>query len=261
MISGGGRFALSNDLIKTLELIPGMEWDAKVALLDALVDAMGRDFVQSFVLDKAEPAHFENSKQYWDDRYRSRGTSGPGSYGHLAQFKADVLNQFVREHGVTTVIEFGCGDGNQLTLANYPDYIGVDVSATAVALCQMRFNGDRGKRFYIAAQLPPLPPRDLSLSLDVIYHLVEDDVFESYMSQLFDSSSRYVVIYASNKDEHGPAAHVRHRAFTQWVADHRQEWTLVETIRNRFPYNPGDPENTSFADFYIFERQPPLPGD
>jgi hypothetical protein len=43
-----------------------------------------------------------------------------GSYGKFAAFKAEVLNAFVQEMRVDTVIEFGCGDGNQLTLARYP---------------------------------------------------------------------------------------------------------------------------------------------
>ena len=48
--------------------------------------------------------------------------------------------------------------------------------------------------------LPGLPRADLTLSLDVIYHLVEDDVFVSAMRALFDKAARFVVIYASNQD-------------------------------------------------------------
>lgn len=42
---------------------------------------------------------------------------------------------------------------------------------------------------------------DLSLSLDVIYHLVEDEVFETYINTLFKSARRYVIIYSSNSDD------------------------------------------------------------
>ena len=31
-----------------------------------------------------------NSKKYWEDRYLKGGNSGNGSYGVLAQFRADV---------------------------------------------------------------------------------------------------------------------------------------------------------------------------
>ncbi len=56
---------------------------------------------------------FPGSQDYWVKRYAKGGNSGPGSYSELAKFKASVLNAFVREHGIQSVIEFGCGDGNQ----------------------------------------------------------------------------------------------------------------------------------------------------
>lgn len=37
-------------------------------------------------------------------------------------------NDFVRARGIDSVIEFGCGDGAQLALAEYPAYGGIDVS-------------------------------------------------------------------------------------------------------------------------------------
>ncbi|MFI5067905.1 MAG: hypothetical protein ACHP9Z_28540, partial [Streptosporangiales bacterium] len=87
-------------------------------------------------------AAFDGSVGYWERAYARGETSGDGSYGALARGKADFLNQFVRAHSVSTVLEFGCGDGNQLSLAEYPAYIGLDVSRTAVGLCQRRFRDD-----------------------------------------------------------------------------------------------------------------------
>lgn len=54
---------------------------------------------------------FPGSAAYWEKRYERGGTSGPGSCGRLAQFKAEVVNRFVAEHDVQSVVEFGCGDG------------------------------------------------------------------------------------------------------------------------------------------------------
>ena len=36
-----------------------------------------------------------NSRKYWNNRYAKGGTSGEGSYNHLAQFKGDVINNFI----------------------------------------------------------------------------------------------------------------------------------------------------------------------
>ena len=60
---------------------------------------------------------FTDSGSYWEQRYVRKRTSGAGSYGRLAVHKAEVLNQFVTDNNIDTVVEFGCGDGNQLTLA------------------------------------------------------------------------------------------------------------------------------------------------
>lgn len=98
---------------------------------------------------------------------------------------------------------------------------------------------------------------DLTLSLDVIYHLVEDTVFDAYMRQLFGASDRFVAIYASNytDDQPVPGSHVRHRTFTDWAAAHAPEWEQTDYIKNRYPVGSDDVNDTSFADFYFFTRR------
>ena len=198
--------------------------------------------------------HFDGSASYRERRYATGGNSGAGSYDALAVFKAEVLNAFVEEHGVTDVIEFGCGDGNQLELATYPAYVGYDVSSRAVGLCRERFAGDDTRRFALTSDYRG-ETAELTLSLDVIFHLVEDEVFDDYMARLFDASSRWVIVYSSDTDEQrdGVAPHVRHRAFSRWVAQHRPGFRLVQHIPNRHPW-AGDPTTGSFADFYVFEK-------
>jgi len=197
---------------------------------------------------------FSSSASYWEKRYSSGGSSGPGSYRHLARFKADVLNQFVAEHRIDTVIEFGCGDGNQLSLATYPPYIGFDVSATAIDMCRKRFHGDSEKTFKLMSDYSG-ERADLTLSLDVIFHLVEDDVFEEYMRTLFSAARRFVIIYSSDTDDIGEvtSVHVKHRKFTDFVAEHFAQWRLRQRIENKFEYDGVD-EDSSFSDFYIYER-------
>jgi Methyltransferase domain len=198
---------------------------------------------------------FHNSHQYWDDRYRKGGNSGPGSYNRLAYFKAEVLNQFVRERGVETVIEFGCGDGAQLRLAEYPSYIGVDVSPWAVNACKKMYRGDPDKSFLLSTEVSSGQKADLALSLDVIFHLVEDEIFEAYMRKMFQVADRYVVIYSSNYEQAWSEPHVHHRAFNQWVDRNQPEWHLRDMIKNKYPYDARDPENTSFSDFFIYQRR------
>ena len=197
---------------------------------------------------------FQGSQDYWENRYEAGGHSGEGSYNQLAEFKAEILNRFVCDNQISSVIEYGCGDGNQLRLANYPKYIGFDVSANAISRCLNYFYEDEAKTFRLMQEYAG-ETADLTLSLDVIYHLVEDDIFESYMHRLFDSSERFVVIYSSNAEvkPEGEAAHVRHRNFTKWVAENKPAWRLISHIPNRYPYN-SDTKSGSFSDFYIYMK-------
>lgn len=200
---------------------------------------------------------FQDSASYWVTRYDKGGNSGPGSYGKFAQQKADVINGFVREQGIRSVIEFGCGDGNQLQLAAYPRYLGFDISPTAVARCRERFATDPTKSFRLMDEYAG-DTAELTLSLDVIFHLIEDDVYDRYMRQLFAAATRYVLIYSSNTDDQAAAQspHVRHRRFTDWVASRAPEWTLIRHIPNQYP-DTGAPASGSFADFYIFGQGQP----
>ena len=88
---------------------------------------------------------FSGSQDYWRQRYRRGGDSGTGSGGASAHHKSAVLNDFVHQHAIRSVIEFGCGDGRQLLLADYPEYVGYDISPEAVARCQKLFRNRRNQ--------------------------------------------------------------------------------------------------------------------
>ena len=195
---------------------------------------------------------FPGSQSYWDQRYKSGLTSGEGSYGKLARFKADILNEAVREHTIKSVIEYGCGDGNQLKLAQYPQYLGFDVSPAALCLCECQFIDDTTKKFHLMSDYAG-ETADLTLSLDVIYHLVEDEIYAPYMHRLFQSATRFVIIYSSNDLQNTDATHVRHRKFTDWIDANTTKWTLLNHIPNIFPHQK-DNKKGSFADFYIYHR-------
>lgn len=197
---------------------------------------------------------FPGSEDYWKQRYQSGGTSGAGSYGRLAQFKAEVINEVVREKQISSVIEFGCGDGNQLSLSEYPSYIGFDVSPEAISQCQLKFANDRSKTFKLIDAYAN-ETAQLTLSLDVIYHLTEDEVFNIYMKQMFDSSTRFVIIYSSNTDKQSriQAPHVKHRNFSKWIEENKPGWKLMRHIPNKYPYS-DDEQVETFADFYLYEK-------
>lgn len=201
---------------------------------------------------------FTGSREYWEERYAHGGTSGRGSYGELAAYKANFLNGFVREHAVRSVIEFGCGDGNQLLLAEYPEYVGLDVSKSAILLCRDRFRGDPTKSFFLYdgeafVDRRPLFRAELALSTDVLFHLTEEAVWELYLRHLFGAAERYVIAYSSDSDEASQEPHIVHRPFTRWVTSNLDSWRLVQTIPNPHPMSQ-DHRSGTFANFHVFAR-------
>ncbi|MDE2090961.1 MAG: class I SAM-dependent methyltransferase [Gammaproteobacteria bacterium] len=203
---------------------------------------------------------FKSSKDYWEKRYAHGGNSGGGSYGKLAQFKAEIINGFIKRYSIHSAVEFGCGDGNQIGLLdNNLDYLGLDVSATAIAVCQQKFINDNRKRFLVYDAQQDLDPAlgiraEMSLSLDVIFHLVEDAVFKQYLRNLFNSAEHYVLIYSTNQDSKqiSTLPHVRHRRFRDHVATAFSDWTLIEQVPNRYPLIQN--KDGSDAEFFLYRR-------
>jgi cyclopropane fatty-acyl-phospholipid synthase-like methyltransferase len=195
---------------------------------------------------------FKGSASYWEDRYAKGGTSGAGSYGRAAEWKAEIVNGWVAQLGVTSVIDLGCGDGNQLSLADYPRYLGLDRSSTAVRTCIERFRGDQTKSFLRYDPEGLADPAgwfraDLALSLEVIFHLVEDSVFEDYMTRLFASANRYVVICSNDTADDEQAPHERHRDFTKWIERAEPDWRLESRVEK-----PADVDLMS--SFFLYKK-------
>lgn len=196
---------------------------------------------------------FRNSASYWEMRYRFGGDSGAGSYGEFADYKADILNTFVAEHEIKSVIEFGCGDGNQLSLASYPQYLGIDVSPTAISRCRKRFHADASKMFLESADYHE-QTADLAISLDVLFHLVEDDVYQDYLDRLFAAGNRFVIIYStSTTSTEVTMRHVRHRDVLGSCSSRFPEFELLPATSKRID---GHGQK---AEFFIYRRRQGCP--
>ena len=176
------------------------------------------------------------SKDYWENRYKQGKNSGTGSRGVLADYKASIVNQLIKEHSIQSVLDFGCGDGYQANLIKCPSYVGVDVSGKALELCSSL----PGKTF----KLRPTEKAELTLSLDVIFHLTEDKDYNRYIKELFDYSTNLVIIYSTNLKYPGAVPHMRHRRFSEREPPH---FTLIQYIPNKYP-------SLTNSDFYVYQK-------
>lgn len=192
---------------------------------------------------------------YWENRYTLGGNSGDGSYGRLAEFKSEIINGFLNQHQISSAIDLGCGDGNQLSLIQYNKFIGLDISPSAINQCKQKYKDDPTREFFVyqpgIANINPGLNADLSLSLDVIYHLVEKKVYTQYLKDLFGLATHFVIIYSTNFDQH-QGDHIIHRRFTDDVETLFPQWQLISEIKNIYPGTAGQ---ESLADFFIFEKK------
>ncbi|MFX0141044.1 MAG: hypothetical protein ACFFDN_45820, partial [Candidatus Hodarchaeota archaeon] len=69
-------------------------------------------------------------EQYWEQRYFSGGTSGPGSIGEEKAWKWSLIDQFVPD--LNHVIDVGCGDLSFWEGRDCADYVGIDISKTII---------------------------------------------------------------------------------------------------------------------------------
>jgi hypothetical protein len=192
---------------------------------------------------------FPGSNNFWKENYLNGGTSGPGSYGELAEFKAKFLNAFVRENNVLSVIEFGCGDGNQVSYFDFPNYVGIDISSQAIDMCKEK-NNKSNYNFYEYNPVFPLSriglgKVELTLSLDVIYHLVEKHIYLRHLQLLFESSEKFVAIYGHNSNEFFPEDFTHPREFTSDISRLYPNWELIMHVKN---------ELSSWSDFYVYKK-------
>ena len=187
----------------------------------------------------------------WEKRYRSGGNSGAGSYGVLEEFKRNVINDLIEENNIASVLDLGCGDGNQIKLLKLKKYTGFDISKTIIKKCQNIYKNDKTKNFvhYNGLDIDNNYSSELGLSLDVLYHLMEEDMFFKYLKNLFTLSNKYIIIYSQNKNhgeiETNPNGHIKGRNFTDYVENTFKNWKLLKKIDQKYP-------ELSSADFYIY---------
>jgi Methyltransferase domain len=153
-------------------------------------------------------------KAYWNRRYAQGGNSGDGSYGILAAYKADLINQFIKDKGIKSVIEFGCGDGSNLSLYHCESYLGMDVAASSVRLCIDKYQKDAHRSFMVYD-----PPHyknnffqaDLVMSLDVLYHIIDEDDFQKSLQDIFSTAAKYVILYTILHPAKDDSIHIKRR--------------------------------------------------
>lgn len=184
-----------------------------------------------------------NITEYWERRYRNGRTSGAGSEGDAVEAKAAYVRNLLERERVDSIIDWGVGDGTVLKMTDTRiPYLGIDVSRTIIGRMKIAFASQPEKRFLLADNYTG-QQADLAMSLDVIFHQVNDRDYEVHLHRLFGSARRLVLIHSSNHDGGRTAPHVRWRRWTPDVMAWHPQWHLEDA--------PDDPKQIGF---YLYRR-------
>jgi SAM-dependent methyltransferase len=125
----------------------------------------------------------------WDLERRS----GPGSDPKLTRPYARLLQDFIRQHHIQSVVDLGCGDWSFSRLIDWSgvDYVGIDVVPGLIESLNRTY-GKPGIRFIHADILQyQLPRADLAISKDVLQHWPSELILR-FIERL--SSFRYAML-------------------------------------------------------------------
>ena len=197
--------------------------------------------------------------RYWKNRHRrGRGhweSVGRGSVGKLARYKAGLVNELVQEVDAVRIVDLGCGDGRQADRFHVPEYVGLEVSEHAVAEARKRLAKHPNRTAHVWEPSDLLPETGcIALSMDVVFHLVDDELHDAYMRALFQAGTKAVAIYSTDY-EGEPQGHMRHRNVSRWVEENIQGWKRTQAVPPPWP-NSEHPQNGSDCWWLVWEPTP-----
>lgn len=189
---------------------------------------------------KAEPKF--DIYTYWNKRYLHGENSGKGSYGSFAEFKAEALSDFVSSNKINSISDLGCGDGANFKMIDFKGtYNGYDVSDYIINFQKINNQNPNWQFYHLGSNksFDCITPAELTLSMDVILHLVNDEDYEIYMKALFNASTKFVGIFNTSTDI-SPKKMARHNKFRDentWIMKNRDNWLLEKRYAPSSKYN------------------------
>jgi hypothetical protein len=171
-------------------------------------------------------------KTYWEKRYADGKNSGSGSYGENATFKANIINRIIKEYECKDMVEFGCGDGNQMSLLTRIPYIGYDISKTIIQKNQIKYKTTPNVKFMDMDMCGNYSlSADLSICVDVLFHLTIEDDWYKLIDHVCVAAKKVIVIVTNTEKIHEEYfQHVNMKRKILPVLDARSDVIIDEVI-------------------------------
>jgi 2-polyprenyl-3-methyl-5-hydroxy-6-metoxy-1,4-benzoquinol methylase len=193
-----------------------------------------------------------NANEYWEKRYVAGGNSGKGSYNEPHLFKTAVVNEFIEDNDIKTILDMGCGDGHFASSIKVKRYIAYDVSPSIIDINKIKYK-DKKNISFTNDLLQVNEIIDCTISIDVIYHVTNTAEYKKYLANLFNMSNKYCIIYSSNvnQDEefiqkYHPTSHVFHRQFTKDIDF--SKWKYFDYLKEK------NKTTDLLGSFFFFKR-------
>ena len=108
----------------------------------------------------------------WGRNVAGAGTSGSGSTLETTREYRAYLQDFIKKHGVTSIVDAGCGDWSFSSTIDWggASYLGVDIASDVIEAVRRKHGKDK-ITFRVADITEELPSADLLISKDVLQHL------------------------------------------------------------------------------------------
>jgi len=134
----------------------------------------------------------------WDNHYKSGGKSGdPLDYAKARDWKHNIIAKYC-DIKSNSIIDIGCGDLQFWQGRKPAKYIGVDISQTIIDSHKLKYPD---RTFICASSDKTLDiSADMVMCFDMLWHIIDDEVYMKTLENIKKYSKRYIVIYTWNSN-------------------------------------------------------------
>ena len=131
----------------------------------------------------------------WGRDVAGKGTSGSGSTLDITREYRAYLEDFIRKHRVTSIVDAGCGDWTFSSTIDWggASYLGVDIASDVIEANRRKYEKPN-VTFQVGDITEELPSADLLISKDVLQHLPDALVDRFIRNNLKTGKYKWVLL-------------------------------------------------------------------
>lgn len=151
-----------------------------------------------------------NEAEYWEERYRRGGSSGPGLSSER-ELLAQRVNEAAERYSAHSILDVGVGTGELARMFLTPfilnrntpwHYTGIDISKSAIErILENNHLPHQAALSVMVADIVEKPffPRDMVLCFNVHYHIATDERAAKLIKNVLESALKVVLFLTWNE--------------------------------------------------------------